>query len=87
MRWRTVFGSNLLELSHGGSAIPSGHNQRKYRARHWVSNGAITQDAMREYGWVGSNECKLCGGLLEQRRTRCTIVRSGKIRGCSCLKR
>ena len=82
-----MFGSNLSKFSQGGSVIPSGHNQRKYRARHWVSNGAITQVAMREYVWVGSNECKLCGGPLEQRRTRCTIVRSGKIRGCSCLNR
>ena len=34
--------------------------EKKHRARQWVINGAVTQDARCKYGRVKENECKLC---------------------------
>ena len=35
-------------------------------------NGAISQDAMCNYGWAQDNECKLCGGPGTEKHRLCS---------------
>ena len=61
MRRRMEFGLNPSELQKR-KCDPEWTLEKKIRARHWVVDGAVTQDAMCKYGWANKNECKLCGG-------------------------
>ena len=67
LRWKN---KQIDAMENGVWFEPIRTSRRKYerewtsaennRARHCVTDGAVTEDAMCEYGWFQKNGCKFC---------------------------
>ena len=95
LRWNK---KQIDEMQNGFGSYQNFHREKvrwktqdkKNRARHWVINGAVTQDAMCKYVWVKKFDCKICRGRGTENHRLChcmwwknqRLQMSGEVRAC-----